>query len=423
MTTEANRAKPLPFTLRNKKWYYKSEGNANVVLAVPEDGSVLRVMKDDRGGDASAAAEETLFLRRDYCHAVRRLFFGRHADVPDVVAVPAEELREVDASLRRDRPAARAHKRLGWTAGLAAVYPDYTVLHDCGRTSTAASETAVVYCVEIKPKQGWTHRADREPSSGWCAFCAHQYLKLSRGDVPEISRYCPLDLFSGRRERIARAVCNLFRTPQNNLKVFRDGVLLGGGDHDGWFGFGDGNRFCAFVAAALLGDFDGPDEEDAPIAISPPVDEPTAISPPVDDKGTPTATGPCDFDAVPTPRHCVLHRILAMQRMQTTGFADVCSEYDELMRRPPVSQFGHVGRLTLAAAGLRSADDALSPIDGYLVAATARDCSVFLTFGGTTRVHDNVRLKVSDLDPKPLSTVHKHRERNAKVLMACATVS
>jgi len=208
---------------------------------------------------------------------------------------------------------------------------------------------------------------------------------------------------------MARAVRNLFRTPQNNLKLFRDGVPLdGGGDHDGWFGFGDGRRFCAFVAAALLGDFD--DRHEA---------QPTASKAiwQADDKGTPRR--PCDYDAVPTPRHCVLHRILAMQQMQTTGFADVCSEYDKLMRQPAdsttTSQFGHVRRLVTAAADWQTT--ALSPVDGYLVAATARDCSVFVTFRQMTCVE--VRVKVSDLDPKPLSTILKHRKRNAEVLLAC----
>lgn len=402
MTAEA-RVEPRPFTLREKKWYYKSEGNANVVLTVPEDGTILRVMKD--GGDDDAA--ETLSLRRDYCDAVRRLFFGHHADVPVVVAVSAEELRDVDACLWQDRPASRAHKRLRWTTGLAAVCPDYTVL-----SPSAWPSAASVYCVEIKPKQGWSHRADRGSTraddGGRCAFCAHQYLKLNRGDVPEISWYCPLDLFSGRRERMARAVHNLFRTPQNNLKVFRNGVPLdGGGDHDGWFGFGDGRRFCAFVAAALLGDFDDQHEV-----------QPTASEAiwQADDEGTPR--WPCDFDAVPTPRHCVLHRILAMQQIQTTSFADVCSEYDELMRRPAqlaTSQFGHVGRLMTAAANWQTT--ALSLVDRYLVAATAKDCSVFVTFRRTTCM--DVRVKVSDLDPKPLLTVHKHRKRNAEVLLAC----
>lgn len=404
---------PRTLALNDMSWRYKGEGNANVVLAMPADGTVLRVMKD--GGTA-----ETLRLRARYCDAVRRSFLAEYADVPVLVSVPAERLLEVDRRLRAQgcRPPDRLHKGLACTAGLAAVCPDYTML------AQVRAAVAPVYCVEIKPKQGWLHVDDRKYTAGGaaarCAFCAHQYLKLCRGDVPRVSRYCPLDLFSGHRERVRRAVRQLLRTPQNNLKMFLDGTPLDG--RDGGFtraasdALGDEHRFAEFVAAVLLGD----------VAVG--ADQETHAT---TSERDPESLSGCDFDAVPMPRDCVLHKVLAMQKMQTTGFAIVCSEYGRSLKSA-AAQFGHVDRLVRAAAA--GGQIALDPLDGYLVAATAQDCSVFVTFGGTRAPGDAVQqrdvvrfgtgwyavqVKVSDLDPKPLSTVDKHRKRNADVLLAC----
>uniref|UniRef100_A0A2S2QWG9 Inositol-pentakisphosphate 2-kinase n=1 Tax=Sipha flava TaxID=143950 RepID=A0A2S2QWG9_9HEMI len=397
-------------TLSDKSWLYKGEGNANVVLAMPADGTVLRVMKD--GGTA-----ETLRLRTRYYDAIRRSFLDEYTDVPVLVSVHEEQLLEVDRRLRAQgcRPSDRLYKGLAFTVGLAAVCPDYTVLMQ------ARAAITPVYCVEIKPKQGWLHVTDRRAQAR-CAFCAHQYLKLCRGEISVVSRYCPLDLFSGRRERVRRAVRRLLHTPQNNLKMFLDGVPLD--SRDGGFArvasdaFGDEHRFAEFVAAVLLDDAAAGTDQEVHAAAT--------------EQDPATSLAGCDFEAIPMPRDCVLHKILTMQKMQTTGFAIVYSEYDR-SPKSAAAQFGHVDRLVrVAAAG---GQFVLDPLDGYLVAATAQDCSLFVTFSGTRMPSDTVQqqrgvvrfgtgwyavqVKVSDLDPKPLSTVEKHRKRNADVLLAC----
>lgn len=45
-----------------------------------------------------------------------------------------------------------------------------------------------------------------------------------------MSKYCPLDLFSGCPQRQRRAIENLLETPQNNLRIFRDLKLVYGED-------------------------------------------------------------------------------------------------------------------------------------------------------------------------------------------------
>lgn len=409
-------------TLCNRKWCYKGEGNANVVMAVPEDGIVVRVMKDDEKTVAESA--KTLTVRLNYCDAVRRLFFAGcdFVDIPELMSMSTEELHKIDRCLQQYRPINRMHKSLGWASGLVSVCSDYTVLPR-GTTSLGP-----VFCTEIKPKQGWLHEADiiqltceRDGNTlTKCVFCANQYLKLCRRDALEISQYCPLDMFSGRRERVEHAVHRLFKTPQNNLKIFRDGILLD--DFNNYenitnLPFDNNDRFARFIAAALLDDFD--EYEDSTLGMN------------VKSKLGNDDKKECNFDSIPMSRQCVLHKILTMQKMQNTGFEAVCSEYKQLPKPSALQPFSHVDHL----ANIKATEEIfLSPMDGYLVATTARDCSVFVTFCQTnsdncTKQHVQfddrhyvVHVKVSDLDPKPLLTINKHMKRNADILQACNQV-
>mgnify|MGYP002380595214 CR=1 FL=1 len=75
-----------------------------------------------------------------------------------------------------------------------------------------------------------------------CRYCMYQRLKLKKGEIEKmrylssfcrilraysflLSRYCPLDLFSGDATRIERSMLDVFDVPQNNLKVYKDGKL------------------------------------------------------------------------------------------------------------------------------------------------------------------------------------------------------
>lgn len=53
-----------------------------------------------------------------------------------------------------------------------------------------------------------------------------QYLKLKNAKITGISKYCPIDLFSGSTELMNRAIRGLFENPQNNLKMFQNGATV-----------------------------------------------------------------------------------------------------------------------------------------------------------------------------------------------------
>ena len=56
-----------------------------------------------------------------------------------------------------------------------------------------------------------------------CHRCLKQHAKVFRGEIDNISAYCPLDLFSGDRARMKRAIFDLYENPNNRFKLFLDG--------------------------------------------------------------------------------------------------------------------------------------------------------------------------------------------------------
>lgn len=84
---------------------------------------------------------------------------------------------------------------------------------------------------ELKPKWGYLPKSpflsplSANIKSRFCRFCMHQQLKLHNLDDADSSKlqeslFCPLDLFSGKYDRILKSVSALFQTPRNNLRLF-----------------------------------------------------------------------------------------------------------------------------------------------------------------------------------------------------------
>ena len=89
----------------------------------------------------------------------------------------------------------------------------------------AENTTGPTYSVEIKPKQGW-HSLKATCSVDLCHRCLKQHAKLYQGNIDSISAYCPLDLFSGDKQRMKRAIFDLCENPCNRFKLFKDGDLV-----------------------------------------------------------------------------------------------------------------------------------------------------------------------------------------------------
>jgi len=206
-------------------------------------GSVLRLRKRsaDRCADDFAPApieESYAFLRDEVEPRVAcgcRTCSGGVADGARLcssellvrgalVEVAEPFLRELSRACAPHRPAARANRVLDTASRRGWLLPDLSyippALLGCGTTSPARHP--LVLSVEIKPKSCVLPppalvRPQHAIKTRVSRFQMMQTTKLQTGKVPRVSRYDPLDLFSSQQKLVEKALADLLDQPQNNL--------------------------------------------------------------------------------------------------------------------------------------------------------------------------------------------------------------
>ncbi|XP_057772006.1 inositol-pentakisphosphate 2-kinase-like isoform X4 [Salvia miltiorrhiza] len=239
-----------------EEWTYRGEGAVNLVLAYcgssPQFvGKVLRIQKVPNDGPefenghsalvnhesllwgkfegiVSAPTKEIaeqLYVQKVMCP----LLGSEHVDSGIHVLVSRGFLEAVDNKVLCQRPS--------WRVDAARVNPlcdSVLLIADHSVFPHGSLKEDFCVSVEIKPKGGFL------PISEFIAeenavkkritrFKMHQALKLHQGKISQISKYDPLDLFSGSKDGIQRAIKALLLTPQNNFRVFLNGSLIFGG--------------------------------------------------------------------------------------------------------------------------------------------------------------------------------------------------
>lgn len=240
------------------QWAYRGEGAVNLVLAYCGDspdfvGKVLRIHKvpnneaEGENGDAvltehehllwegykgivsalTREAAEPYYVREVICP----LLGSEHVDAGISVLVSREFLEAIEVNVLCQRPA--------WRVDAAKVNPlcDSVLLmadHSIFPQVSGVLKKDFCVSVEIKPKAGFLPTSefiDEENAikKTTTRFKMHQTLKLRQKKISQISKYNPLDLFSGTKDGVRRAIKSLFLIPQNNFRVFLNGSLVFGG--------------------------------------------------------------------------------------------------------------------------------------------------------------------------------------------------
>ncbi|KAJ2261976.1 hypothetical protein GGI01_001886 [Coemansia sp. RSA 376] len=201
-------------------WDYIEEGIENVIVSYhgndPElQGWVLRLTKCDVGADADVDSHEaSLFRNKELQRKQDALEFAANIVSPIVgdeyvlpqrlVTVSSEFLLQVRKNIESRRPKNRLAKYIDSRQSASMLTREMisrTPANDKGRHSVT---------VELKPK---------------CMT-----LPRSEFSAPESSvkhrvccKFCPLELFSGDRDRIARSLDHFAQSPYNNFVIFVDG--------------------------------------------------------------------------------------------------------------------------------------------------------------------------------------------------------
>ncbi|MFH4984891.1 hypothetical protein AB6A40_011600, partial [Gnathostoma spinigerum] len=78
---------------------------------------------------------------------------------------------------------------------------------------------------ELKPKQGFfqEHPGIDIP---YCNNCILQLEKCESKAFDTMYDFCPLDLYSGKLDRMRRAIKSLILVPHRNLRIFLDGTVI-----------------------------------------------------------------------------------------------------------------------------------------------------------------------------------------------------
>ncbi|XP_042482693.1 inositol-pentakisphosphate 2-kinase-like [Macadamia integrifolia] len=419
-------------------WIYRGEGAVNLVLAYNGSspdfvGKVLRIQKAPRGRslcptDTSVLSMFECLLWKDInelvsstskevvgqlfaLYVMRPLLGSEHVDVGMRVLVSRRFLESIENNVHCQRPAWRVDAaKVDTLCDSALLISDHSVF------PRGALKESLCISVEIKPKCGFV------PCSKFIAegnaikrsitrFRMHQVLKLHQGEISQISEYDPLDLFSGSSDRIHKAIKALFTTPQNNFRIFRNGSLIFGG-------LGGGTHNTNFVGSEAFEDLiEGLIQTDC---------------------GLSTASF-LQLVSETIFRSGMLDRLLEAQKLDMLDIEGAIHAYYNIVSQPcKVCRDLGDGEFSSIYSSLHSIslEESLKIVRDYLIASTAKDCSLMISFrsredGDPGSPQSNVCLESTnqsfeykayfiDLDMKPLDKMVYYYELDQKIV-SCYT--
>lgn len=205
-------------------WDFKAEGFDSIILTWVGPSSsefymkTLRLFKNQnegyRRGNAKPISDFTdrVTLLQNYINIFIRPYLPE-VDSGIPVSVTQDFLEKIAKKIepsRSDRR--RAESQICITSKVALIHDDHIPPNSL--------------VVELKPKWGFLPSCplipNDSPKLSISRFQLLQRSKLKKGEIQAITKYDPLDLFSGTKEGIKKAIESLVDNPQGNLKVFRD---------------------------------------------------------------------------------------------------------------------------------------------------------------------------------------------------------
>ncbi|GLJ09623.1 hypothetical protein SUGI_0112930 [Cryptomeria japonica] len=394
-----------------EEWGYRGEGAANVVMGYrgtsPEFvGKVLRVKKaspdkpnhssSEKSAPLLSVEEQVLWselqelvssnskeiLAQGYAqHVIGPLLGSDHVDPGTLVCVSKEFLEALDQNIYKKRPEWRIRDtRINLQSGYALLMSDHATF------SQGLDGAAPCISVEIKPKCGFLPCSSFISSENHLKrlvsrFAMHQHLKLSQQEVASISKYCPIDLFSESRDRIHQAIGGLLEIPQNNLWIFLNGSLIFGG-------------LGGYAEEGLL---NGSITEQAVQNLEDILENVMTCQ-----KGEQMT---CFKDLITESilETRMLSKLLAVQKMDLYDIEGAIHEYFNIIRKPcqictcssdesDNQMHNHIHDYFTSL----SLEESRRIVCDFLVATTAKDCSLMLTFQPVN--HDGTNVNSSDVN-------------------------
>ena len=237
-------------------WFYRGEGNKSLVISNPETRQVLRLQKSrvtspnevdsaivtdqKRSQDLRLEFEKSIkFAKQVFIPLLSEKYF-KPGDVVELSDQFMMKIKDLMISASNVRPKFRLDKEVNHRSKYAVLMRDFCFVSDNGVYANESKNmmNAPTYCVEIKPKcgtlpvcEGLEEGSYPNVKESICKYCLLQWTKVDKeGKYEHRSDYCPLDLFSSDVTRVWYALTCLLKNPQNNFKIFKDGVLVYSGE-------------------------------------------------------------------------------------------------------------------------------------------------------------------------------------------------
>ncbi|KAF3446350.1 hypothetical protein FNV43_RR11529 [Rhamnella rubrinervis] len=415
-------------------WVYRGEGAANLVLAYTGSsptfmGKVMRLKKAPRNGsprirsptalttherllwkdleDIVSSSNKELAGQLFVEHIMSPLLGSKHVDAGRRVLVTREFLESVEKNVICQRPAWRVDAAKVDTSS-----DSVLLLSDHSLFSHGIPVGEPCISVEIKPKCGFLPFSNfidegNAIKRSITRFRMHQALKLHQGEISEYSEYDPIDLFSQSKDRILKALMNLFTTPQNNFRVFFNGTLIFGalGGTAGSTNCMIGEAFEDALKGVILGDH-----------------------------GMRTRSF-LQLIAETVYKSGIMYRLLEVQKLDTFDIEGAIHAYYDIISEPCMvcRELGEEKVLhRYKSLHSKSLDESLKIVKDFLIAATAKDCSLMISFrpgkeGNSGSSCNSVYLESTnqtfdykvyfiDLDLKPLKKMEEYYELDKKIV-------
>ncbi|XP_047946534.1 inositol-pentakisphosphate 2-kinase IPK1-like isoform X4 [Salvia hispanica] len=238
-------------------------------------------------------------------------------------------------------------------------------------------------------------------------FKMHQALKLHRGKISQISQYHPLDLFSGSKDGIRKAIETLFITPQNNFRVFLNGSIIFGGM---------GGTADSTSSTAAQSFHDG-------------------LKHVISAKDGMHIKGFVDLLTETIFKSGLLNRLLEVQKLDAIDIEGAIHSYYDIISQPCVvcrQIGGKKSPARYSSIHSMQRDDKVRIVRDYLISATAKDLSMMISFKSKINMeeeslHHAVFLESSkqtfyykasfiDLDMKPLKKMEYYYELDQQIV-------
>ncbi|XP_008577572.1 PREDICTED: inositol-pentakisphosphate 2-kinase [Galeopterus variegatus] len=428
------------------EWGYHGEGNKSLVVAHAQRCVVLRFLKFP---PSRKKTSEEIFQHLqnivDFGKNVMKEFLGEnYVHCGEVVQLPLEFVKQLCLKIQSERPESRCDKDLDTLSGYAMCLPNLTRLQ-----TYHFAEHRPILCVEIKPKCGFipfSSDVTHEMKHKVCRYCMHQHLKVATGKWKQISRYCPLDLYSGNKQRMHFALKSLLQEAQNNLKIFKNGELIYGcGDARSpvadWSELAHHLKPFFFPSNGLAG---GPQCARAVVRELVRVVARVLLS--GADKGCPLMflVGKNTPECSGLPKGCLLYKTLQVQMLDLLDIEGLyplynrveqyLEEFPEERKRlqidGPYDETFYQKLLDLSTEDDGTVAFALTKVQQYRVAMTAKDCSIMIALSPclqdtssdqrpvvlSSRSRFTFSVSVLDLDLKPYESIPHQYKLDGKIV-------